>query len=444
MIWVGLLIVILAFVAIIKNYETRLVLITAGVLMCVLAAIGAAFGWVNLSYTYNKVAYTGASAAFYGGFDKFIGSLISASLVPAICVCMGFAAIMDYTKCSESLVNLLTAPLHKVRALLVPGAVIITWVINIVIQSASSCAATVGTLLIPMMVGLGVNPAVAAAAVLIGTWGNAMNPAGAFVVQVANIAKQVDPESAVNGGTVVGSYLVPSIIILVVTTVLLTVIDIIINRKKAAKVNDTAEIKTTGEKNIIKAIIPFLPLVLVILSVRGILPSMDVAVWMLIGAVIGLFADLKHIQDSARQFFKGMGDGYREIITLMAAASIFAYGMTAIGLVGALTELMKNSTSIAKLAAAIGPFMLAFVTGSGNAATTAFNEAVTVHAPEMGFTVESMGSIAVLAGCLGRDCSPVAGVTIIVAKMAGVEPMKIVKYAIVPMVVAMIMFLIML
>jgi len=444
MIWVGLLIVVLAFVAIIKNYETRLVLITAGVLMCVLAAIGAAFGWLNLSYTYNKVAYEGASAVFYGGFDKFIGALISSSLVPAICVCMGFAAIMDYTKCSESLVNLLTAPLHKVRALVVPGAVIITWVINIVIQSASGCAATVGTLLIPMMIGLGVNPAVAAAAVLIGTWGNAMNPAGAFVVQVANIAKEVNPDSNVNGGTVVGSYMWQAILILVISAALLTVIDIIINRKKTAGANTGAAVRNDGERNIIKAIIPFLPLVLVILSVRGVLPNMDVAVWMLIGSVIGLLVDVKHVQDTIKQFFKGMGDGYREIITLMAAASIFAYGMTAIGLVGALTDLMKNSTAIAKLSAAVGPFMLAFVTGSGNAATTAFNQSVTIHAQDMGFTVESMGSIAVLAGCLGRDCSPVAGVTIIVAKMAGVEPMKIVKYAIIPMVVAMALFLILL
>ncbi len=425
MVWLGVAIVILTFAAIIKKMETRTVLLLSGLAMSVIALIGG----VNVI---NEVPTIAAM------FAALTGALTNTTLVPAITICMGFGLVMDFTGCSSSLIHILMAPLKKVRPLLVPGAVVITWVINIVLQSASSCAAAVGTLMIPLLMGFGVHPATAATAVLLGTWGNALNPAGAFILPVAELATDISG-TEVTGTEVVQQFLVPSIIVLVIVAALLTVIDRVLSKNKTdVKVKDVAE----GEKNPIKAIVPFLPILFVILGLRGILPNYDIAIWMLIGSVIGILLDYKHAQQGMVKLFEGMGAGYRDIITLMAAASVFTFGMGAIGLTGALVEIMKSSTSVAALGGGLGPFVIAFLSGSGNAATLAFNNAITPHALEFGFSVEKMGALAVLAGCLGRDASPVAGCTIIVAKMAGVNTMEVVKRAIVPMLVALIVFIV--
>ena len=81
---------------------------------------------------------------------------------------------------------------------------------------------------------------------------------------------------------------------------------------------------------------------------------------------------------------------------------------------------------------------MGLVTGSGDAATFAFNQAITPHAADFGMSVVQMGSMATLGGTLGRTMSPIAGATIIIAGIAGVNPMEIAKRNCLPMVAAMI------
>jgi DcuC family C4-dicarboxylate transporter len=108
------------------------------------------------------------------------------------------------------------------------------------------------------------------------------------------------------------------------------------------------------------------------------------------------------------------------------------------GLVKAFIDAMLNNPTIVKLCAAVGPFLLGFITGSGDAATMAFNQAVTPHAADFGMEVMQMGSMATLGGTLGRTMSPIAGATIIVAGIAGVNPMEVTKRNWLPMVGSMI------
>ena len=97
-----------------------------------------------------------------------------------------------------------------------------------------------------------------------------------------------------------------------------------------------------------------------------------------------------------------------------------------------------NNPAIVKVCAAAGPFVLGFLTGSGDAATFAFNEAVTPSAMEFGLTQVQMGSMATLGGTLGRTISPIAGATIICAGIAGVNPMEITKRNGLPVIMALI------
>lgn len=80
---------------------------------------------------------------------------------------------------------------------------------------------------------------------------------------------------------------------------------------------------------------------------------------------------------------------------------------------------------------------MGFLTGSGDAATFAFNEAVTPHAEEFGMSIVQMGSMATLGGTLGRTISPIAGATIICAGFAGVNPVEITKRNGIPIVLAL-------
>lgn len=429
MVWAGALIVLITFAAILKNLEARMVLILSGAAMALIAGIA------------------GVEGCFDGAMQAFISQLINESLVPTICACMGFSAVMEYTKCSSNLVYLLTRPLQKVRFAVVPGAILITWLINIVVMSAAGCAATVGTLLVPMMLGLGVHPATAAACILIGTWGNVMNPGQSFNVQVGELA-------SMTGLEVVSSFTVVAVIALAASIVLLTVIDIAMvkkgNKQGAAYAAepgsaDREAVKSAPVKiNYFKALIPATPIIFLLLGNAGVLPNFDITVWMLSCSVLGLLLDVRHVQDGVKQFFNGVGNSYRDIITLMAAASVFTFGMNAVGLTGALVDVMKNSTAIARLGAGFGPFIIAALSGSGNAAAIAFNTSITPHAADLGYAVEAMGSVAQIAAAVGRSASPVAGVTIICAKMAGVSPMDVVKRSILPMLAAVLIFMFML
>lgn len=78
------------------------------------------------------------------------------------------------------------------------------------------------------------------------------------------------------------------------------------------------------------------------------------------------------------------------------------------------------------------------VTGSGDAATLAFNETVTPHAPEFQMTIEGLGGLAFLTGALGRTMSPIAGVTILVSGIAMVDPIKVVARTAIPCFIAVV------
>ena len=70
---------------------------------------------------------------------------------------------------------------------------------------------------------------------------------------------------------------------------------------------------------------------------------------------------------------------------------------------------------------------MGILVGSGDAATMAFNEAVTPHALEFGLGIVQLGNLAYVSGALGRTMSPIAGVVIVIAGICRVEPLAMVK-----------------
>ena len=138
---------------------------------------------------------------------------------------------------------------------------------------------------------------------------------------------------------------------------------------------------------------------------------------MLIGAIYALAVTRTSPAECTKKFFDGMGSGYAKILGIIIAA----------GVIDILINFLQNSSEWAKIGGSVGPFLLGVLTGSGDAAAFAFNEAVTPHAASFGMTIPDLGMLAAITGGIGRTASPLAGGVILVAGLAGVNPMEIVK-----------------
>ena len=410
----GGIIVILAFVAIIKKYETRMVLIAAGFLMCFIGGVGG-----------NAVA----------AFSK---TMVHGSLVPVICTVMGFSYVMKITTCDRHLVASISGVITRSKFILIPLATLLTWWINIAIPSAAGCSAAVGSILIPTLMAAGVHPAMAAAAVLAGTWGSAISPGQAHNIFVADLA-QTDLM------TVIMAQVPAAIIASIVAVITLTVIAAV--RKEGPDAARSAAYLAELEKeeggknfkvNALYALIPLVPLILLVLGSKQIafLPLVDVPTAMIVGTVLAIIVTRQDPQEITKKFFNGMGSAYGDVIGLIIAAAVFTTGMAAMGLTDSLIEAMKGSESVAKLAGAFGPFLIAVISGSGDAAALAFNGAITPQAASFGMSIIDLGSLAQMAGSIGRSMSPVAGAALVCAGLAKVSPMELTKRNALPMLLA--------
>lgn len=415
MVIAGIVIVVATFIAIIKQFETRLVLLLSGLLMCFIGG------------------------QFSAGTTAFVKELTNPGLVPTICTVLGFSYVMEYTKCTEHMVYFISAGLKKMTKIIIPGAVIITFLINIALPTAAGCAAAVGALLIPALIRSGVHPAMAGSAIFLGTWGSALSPGLMFNPQVAQLAGE-------DVMTVIASFSMQAIIGIVVAAILLNIVAIVKKEHTGYVLKDDNEENKEFKVNYLYAIIPIIPLVLLVLGSKqvAVIPEISVPVSMLIGTAIGIIAVRPNVTDAVKKFFRGTGDGMCDVVGLMAAAAAFTAGMQYIGLTSALIDGMKNSQQIAQIGAAFGPFLLAVISGSGNAAALAFNGAVTPHAADFGYGIMQLGSMAQLGAGIGRSMSPVAGAGIIISGLAGINPMEMAKRNAIPCIIATVVIMLLL
>ena len=403
MVWIGALIVILTFVAIVRQYETRMVLFVSGLVMCLVGL--------------------GGLKGFETAVDAFTKTMVNPGLVTVICSVMGFAFVMKLTKCDSHLVHFLAGGLGKLGPVLIPGAVLVTFAINIALPSAAGCAAAVGAVLIPTLIGAGVHPAIAASAVMAGTWGSAFNPGNSHNPFIAKLAG-TDPV------TVIASFTNAALVGIAIVAISLTLVAIVRKENKGYESPDVVHADDGFKVNFFKALIPIVPLALLLLGSKQIilLPwAITVPQAMILGVFLGFLTMYKDPSAISKQFFAGLGEAYGSVIGIIMAAAVFTAGMQSVGLTQALIDAMKNSQQIAQFGATFGPFIIAILSGSGDAATLAFNGSITPHAKEFGYGIIEMGSTAFLSGSLGRTMSPVAGAAIVCAGLAKVSPIEITK-----------------
>ena len=444
---IGLIAVVFLLV---KKRETKTVLIGVGLVLCVVCL--------------NPL----------GALESFTKSMTSAGLIKAICASMGFAYVMKVTKCDQHLVLLLTKPMKNIGFLLIPATFVLTYFINIAIPSAAGCSAAVGATMIPLLMASGVRPAMAGAAVFAGTFGGVLSPGSAHNIFVTDMVKKTNEAYTVQDviGVQFPNAVAAGIVVLIVISMTAIIFkDYQKGQDFSPKSTSNAGEATQTKVNLLFALAPLIPLVILVVGAvissyardffltnlnsivavlgdpRGVSVekffgehyglfvaikyfswmNMGVAEAMILGAIIAVFITWTSPEKITKEFFNGMGSAYAEVMGIIIAAGVFVAGLKACGAIDAVTEWLKHSQEFVRYGGTFVPYLMGTVTGSGDAATMAFNQAITVHAADLGFAQDKLGMAAAISGALGRSSSPIAGAAIVCAGLAMVSPVEIAK-----------------
>lgn len=396
----ALFVVIATVWALVKRIETRLVLITGGLAMAL--------------FSLKPLV----------AFEQFDKSMTNSSLIIAICSAMGFAAAVSLTKCDVHLVALLTRPLKRLGVLLLPACMIVTGLCAVAIPSTAGLCAAVGPSMIPILIRAGFKPAISAAAIVCATTPALFNPGVAHNVFVAKLAGMEIMD-------LIGLFGLPLAGFSLAVVVGLTLVCFLYGdytKPAAGEPRETKLAENLPERvNVLYAIAPLVPVALLLGTTLLTEVKMSVATAMILGTIYALAVTRANPVDVTKKFFDGMGKGYANILGIIIAAGVFAAGLKAAGVIDLLVAALVESNEWARIGGAFGPYVMGVLTGSGDAAAFAFNEAVTPHAAEFGMTIPSLGYLAVVAGSFGRLSSPLCGGLILVAGIAAVEPLEIVK-----------------
>lgn len=401
-IWAALAVVCITVYGLLKRWETRLVLLTSGFAMCLLAL--------------DPIA----------AFKQFDKSMTNASLIVVVCSAMGFARVMNITGCDLHLVRLLTKPLNRLGIALLPCCMIVTGVVSIAISSLAGMCAAIGPTICALMIRAGFRPAMAACTVIASTLPSFWSPGSSHNGFVAKIADWPIMDYLTYTGTRTLLISIVCIIVMVAACLLFG------DYKKGGFENDGVhdsenKVELPEKANLLWAFAPLLVILLFVVAIGFPQVKVSVATAMLIGVIYTMIVTRVSPADLTKRFFDGMGQGYGSILGLIIAAGVFAAGLRSCGVIDVFVEALKGSSDLAKLGAAVGPYVLGVMTGSGDAAAFAFNEAVTPHAASFGMTIPDLGYLASVAATFGRVSSPLAAGVIVISGIAGVSPIEVIK-----------------
>lgn len=364
---------------------------------------------------------------YMGTFKAFSASMKQANVFETIITSMGFAAVVKLCGADKHLVSLFAKLLKKAGPFLIIGVAFATMIVNTSITSAAGVTAAMGTVFIPLMVASGIPVPLAAGAIMCGLYGGNLNPGHVHPTIVAKLA-------GVEGMDFV-RVAAPALIASVLASSLVLTFFAFYLKKKGNQEELAAQAAAFGEVELVKpnllyAILPLVPIVILLLGNFKIVPAFKIPVphAMVIGSLLCMLVTRTNPQSVTKEFFKSMGSAFGEVFGLLICVNIFVAGLTKLGFIKVLINAMIGSPAIAKFAAVFGPFIMTLISGSGESASIAFNEAVSVHADKFGMSVLNMGAMVVLSGGIGRSMAVFSAAMILCAGIAKLQPLDIIKY----------------
>lgn len=407
----------------------------------------------------------------WGVVQKFFTTLVSPEFVVPLCSAMGFAYVLRATLCDQHLVHLLTHPLRRARFFLIPGAVLVGFIVNIPIISQTSAAVSVGPVLIPLLLAARISRVTAGSALLLGAsiGGELLNQgAPEFRVVVKAAADAGLPP--VTGAQCTQAVLPLVLLHLAVSTTLFWVVSA---RAERAHAKDRERLEQEERSDaelppfrvsLFKAAVPLVPLLLLFLiapplellrvphgwlvgaeepapllrevakllgqarfSAADPFDSRLIGAAMLVGVAVAALTDRGAAPRVAGAFFEGAGYAYSHIISLIVAASCFGEGVKAIGLDRPIQALIQAFPHLLVPLAVLLPLGFAFLSGSGGAAAQSTFRLFVDPAGGADMPLPSLGAVMGLGAAAGRTMSPVAAVTLMSASLTETSPADLIR-----------------
>ncbi|MDH7463127.1 C4-dicarboxylate transporter DcuC [Chitinophagaceae bacterium 26-R-25] len=431
----------------VKKFNPQAVLLFMGVIMIFIA-------WL-LHYDIPKLQEP-SGAFFFDLFKRIEESLAdkAANVGLMIMAIGGFVAYMKAIGASDALVFVAMKPLSIFKKSPYVAASIVIPIGQLLFICTPS-AAGLGLLLVasvfPVLVSLGVSR-ISAVAVISACTIFDMGPASANTARASQLLQMHNVE-----------YFVKSQLPLAIPmTLLLMVVYFFVNRyydrknPEAPSEQEVVKEAFTSKAPVIYAMLPVLPLILLIIfsPIIHIFPAtvqLDTTTAMLISLVVAMTMELirtrslKKVFDSLKVFWEGMGEVFASVVTLIVCAEIFSTGLIALGFIDSLTS---ASVSMGFGAVGIGILMTVIIffasmlMGSGNASFFSFAPLVPDIAAKLGEPAAALILPMQFASSMGRAMSPIAGVIVGIAKIAGVSPFDLAKRNVIPLITALVFMLI--
>jgi C4-dicarboxylate transporter, DcuC family len=385
---------------------------------------------------------------------KFLVTLSSEQYVIPLCTAMGFARVLQHTQCDQHLIQLLVTPLRRVRVLLIPGGVLVGFLVNMPVISQTSTAVAVGTVIVPVMLAGGVSPATTGAALLLGAslGGELLNPGAP---ELRTVATTLDVQTEVCIRRVIPLVFVQLGVATAAFWALSLRVEAQFQASKAAQ--PTSEPLGEGFRvNLLKAAVPLLPLVLLFLTFRGFgvlsvptgwladerdastFDSRLIGAAMLVGVLAAMLTSPQSVPGVPRAFFEGAGYALANIVSLIVTASCFGEGVKLIGLASHVSALIGAQPLLLLSSAGALPLAFGALSGSGMAATQSLFELFVAPSRELGIDPVHVGAVVSIGAAAGRTMSPVAAVTLMSASLTETSPFTLARLVAAPLLIGMV------
>ncbi|MDQ0360373.1 C4-dicarboxylate transporter DcuC [Breznakia pachnodae] len=429
---------------IVKNYNPTFVLISAGLILLACATLlGHAL--------YPEGEGTGFALfdIFLSFKDAIISQIGGAGLV--VMILFGYSGYMNHIGANQKAVNVLVKPIMKIKskALFVPIVFLLGNLMSLVVPSASSLAVILMAILYPLLQGIGIS-SMTAAAVIAMTATIMPTPLGADNV----IAAEVLNYNLLDYVIWHAKISIPVLLILAVVHYFWQKHCDKTEGEAAFVKVDTSNLSEVEEAKVptFYALLPLLPLVMIIgVGIASMVTneiSMDIFVLTVISFFIVVVIEtirhksLKLSQEAAVEMFKGMGQGFSQVVLLVVGGVLVTTAIQNLGVIDSLMSMVENTSAAGIVTSLIfsgGTTIFGVLAGGGLSMFYATIELLPDIAARAGIDGILIALPMQMIANLARTISPVAAVMMIVSSSVGVSPMKLLKRTSVPTIVGIIL-----
>lgn len=428
-----------------KRYNPQAILLFSGLTMLLLAPFMTESPIVFATNTNNHITDLFAFIK-----DTFLQKMASVGLM--IMAVGGFVTYMQKSGANSALIYVSIQPLSILSKYPYFAAIMVIPIgqlLYLCIPSATGLALLLVASILPILLGLGVSR-LSAVSIITACTVFDMGPGSANTSKASELIDENNISYFLNMQL---PYVIPLTIILMV---LFFFHNRRLDRKSGHIPIPTSQSEVKVSVPILFAILPLLPLIILILfsSIFNFITppiQIDITTAIFITLLISLISNwiwtkkLKESLDTIKYFWEGMGSLFVNVVILLVAAEIFATGLISIGFISELSNAGNSlgaTPNTLKMIMVIIVFAGSVLTGSASSIFHAIAPQAYNHLTHYGLSSISVILPLQMASSIGRAMSPISGVVNASSQLAGVTPFDLAKRNALPLTIVLIIMLI--